>query len=73
MRLVGQRMVGFWLSVTVTENEQELVLPFRSVAVLVTIVVPIGKVLPLGGTVTTLAEPQLSEAATVKVTLLLLH
>ena len=66
-------MVGFWLSVTVTENEQELVLPFRSVAMLVTVVVPIGNVLPLAGMVTTLAEPQLSDAATVKVTLLLLH
>ena len=36
-------------------------------------VVPTGKVLPLGGTLTTLTEPQLSVAPTTKVTLLLLH
>ena len=36
-------------------------------------VVPTGKVLLLGGTLTTLAEPQLSVAPTTKVTLLLLH
>ena len=42
-------------------------------AVLVTMVVPTGKVLPLGGKLTTLTEPQLSVAATTKVTLLLLH
>ena len=40
---------------------------------LVTMVVPTGKVLPLAGTLTTLTEPQLSVAPTTKVTLLLLH
>ena len=42
-------------------------------AVLVTMVMPTGKVLPLGGTLATLTEPQLSVAPTTKVTLLLLH
>ena len=40
---------------------------------LVTVVMPTGKVLPLAGTLTTLTEPQLSVAPTTKVTLLLLH
>jgi hypothetical protein len=38
--------------------------------VLFTVVVPKGKAKPLAGTLTTLAEPQLSVAVTVNVTLL---
>jgi len=48
-------------------------LPLASVAVLVTVVIPTGKVLPLGGTLTRLVTVQLSVALTVKVTLLRLH
>jgi len=48
-------------------------LPLASVAVLITVVVPTGKVLPLGGLLTRLVTLQLSVALTVKVTLLRLH
>jgi hypothetical protein len=61
------------LSVTVTVNVQRLVLPLASVAVLVTVVVPTGNVLPLSRLLTTFITPQLSAALTVKVTLLRLH
>jgi len=61
------------LSVTVTVKVQLLVLPLASVAVFVTVVVPTGKVLPLGGTLTRLVTLQLSAALTVKVTLLRLQ
>ena len=61
------------MSVTVTVKVQELVLPLASVAVLVTVVVPTGKVLLLGGVLTRLVTLQLSVAVTVKVTLLRLH
>ena len=54
-------------------NVQLLVLPLASVAVLVTIVVPSGNVLPLGGVLTRLVTLQLSVALTVKVTLLRLQ
>ena len=49
--LLGQITAGFSSSLTVTEKVQTLVLPWLSVAVLVTMVVPIGKVLPLAGPV----------------------
>ena len=61
------------MSVTVTVKVQELVLPLASVAVLVTIVVPTGNVLPLDGLLTRLVTLQLSAALTVNVTLLRLH
>ena len=61
------------MSVTVTVNVQLLVLPLASVAVLVTVVVPTGNVLPLGGLLTRFVTLQLSVALTVKVTLLRLH
>ena len=71
--LVGQRTAGFSLSVTVTVKVQT-----SHVAVTVGCRVgdnggANGKVLPLGGTLATLTEPQLSVAPTTKVTLLLLH
>jgi len=50
-----------------------LVLPLASVAVLVTVVVPIGNVLPLAGLLTRFVTRQLSVAVTVNVTLLRLH
>jgi len=54
-------------------NVQPLAFPLISVAVLVTVVTPTGKVLPLGGLLTRLVTLQLSVAVTVKVTLLRLH
>ena len=48
-------------------------MPLASVAILVTTVVPRGKVLPLGGMLTTVTPLQLSFAVTEKVTLLRLH
>src|SRR5436189_122244 len=48
-------------------------LPLASVAVLVTMVVPNGNVLPLGGVLIRFVTLQLSVALTVKVTLLRLH
>src|SRR3989442_12705112 len=50
-----------------------LLLPLASVAVLVTVVTPTGKVLPLGGVLTRLVTLQLSVALTLKVTLLRLQ
>jgi len=61
------------LSVTVTVKLHVLELPLASVAVLVTVVTPTGKVLPLGGLLTRLVTLQLSVALTVKVTLLRLQ
>ena len=60
---------------TVTVKVQLLRLPLASVTVLVTVVTPTGKVLPLGGvlTMTRLVTLQLSAALTLKVTLLRLH
>ena len=72
-RLDGQVRTGFCVSVTVTENVQELVLPEASVAVLVTVVTPIGKVDPDKRLETRLVTEQLSVAVTEKVTLLRLH
>src|SRR5258706_1834824 len=57
----------------VTVNVHALLLPWLSVAVLVTTVTPTGKVLPLGGMLTTVGDSQLSVAVTEKVTLLRLH
>ena len=61
------------MSITVTVKVQLLVLPLGSVAVLVTVVVPIGNVLPLARLLTRFVTPQLSVALTVKLTLLRLH
>jgi len=61
---VGSRLV------TVTLKVQVLINPCRSVAVLVTRVVPTGKAKPLTGTLTTVGAPQLSDALTLKTTLL---
>jgi len=76
--LVGQVITGGSVSLTVTAKVftvkvQVVWLPLASVAILVTTVVPSGKVLPLGGMLTTVTPLQLSLAVTVKVTLLLLH
>ena len=57
----------------VTVNVQRFVFPEASVATLVTVVVPTGKVEPDGGVETTVTLPQLSVALTKKVTLLRLH
>src|SRR6266705_5637303 len=57
----------------VTVKVQALVLPLASVAVLVTVVTPTRKMLPLGGRLTRLVTLQLSVALTLKVTLLRLH
>ena len=59
------------MSVTVTVKLQVAVLPAASVAVLVTVVVPTAKLLPLAGKLATLTPGQLSVPFTVKVTLLL--
>ena len=64
----GQVMTGAWLSATVTVNEQVLVLPYISVAELVTVVVPVANVLPEAGFDTTVDTPQLSVAVTLNVT-----
>ena len=61
------------MSVTVTVKVQVLVLPLASVALLVTVVTPTGKVLPLAGLLATFVTLQLSVALTAKVTLLRLH
>ena len=72
-RLPGQVITGFCASVTVTVKLQRVVLPLASVAVLVTVVVPTGNVLPLALLLTKFVTPQLSVALTVKVTLLRLQ
>ena len=59
---------GFEL-VTVTVNEQAAVLPDASVAVAVTVVVPIGNTEPDGRLVTTVTPGQLSVAVTAKFTI----
>src|SRR5438128_8901162 len=46
--LDGQLMTGFSASFTVTVNEQEVLLPLESVTSNVFVVVPTGKVEPLG-------------------------
>ena len=60
----GHSIVGFSVSLTVTVKEQLAVLPDASVAVLVTVVVPFGKVEPEGGLLTTVTPGQLSLAVT---------
>jgi len=69
-RLLEQVITGDWVSFTLTVKLQVLLLPCVSVAVLVTVVVPTGKLLPLAGELTTLTPGQLSAAVTTKVTLL---
>jgi len=59
------------LSVTVTVNVHVEVLPCASVAVLVTVVVPTTKLVPLAGLLDTVTPGQLSVALTANVTLLL--
>jgi|ERR1041385_591429 hypothetical protein len=73
IRLAGQVTTGPTLSVTVTANVQLLMLPLASVAVFVTVVMPTGNVLPLGGVLTRFVTLQLSAALTLNVTLLRLH
>jgi hypothetical protein len=68
-KLAGHVIVGFCVSSTVTVKVQLLELPLASVAVLVTVVTPTGKVLPLGGALIRLVTLQLSVALTLKVTL----
>src|SRR5438477_4011183 len=63
-------MEGGSVSLTVTENAQTLVLPLASVAVQVTMVVPLGKEEPLAGEQTEVTPGQLSVAVAMKVTLL---
>src|SRR5262249_42898541 len=46
-----------FVGLTVTSNSHSALLPFASVAVQTTVVVPTGKRLPLGGTQTTEGEP----------------
>lgn len=53
---------------TVTVNEQFAVFPLASVAMAVTVVVPIGNVDPDGGATTSATPGQLSAAITVKLT-----
>ena len=69
----GQTICGAWVSLTVTVNVQTFVLPDASVAMLVTVVVPIGNVEPEAGLETRFVTEQLSVAVTVNVTLLLPH
>ena len=56
---------------TVTVNVHVEVLPCASVAVLVTVVVPTAKLVPLAGLLDTVTPGQLSVALTLNVTLLL--
>ena len=67
MRLVGQTMAGGVVSITVTVNEQALLLPLASVARQCTVVRPCGKVLPETGEQTSDgAVSQTSRTETVK-------
>ena len=61
-------ITGNCTSFTVTVNVQVAVMPQASVAVEVTVVVPIGNTEPDAGTLTTVTAPQLSVAVTVKFT-----
>src|SRR5260221_584623 len=58
----GQVIDGFSASLTVTLKVQALVLPLPSLAVQVTMVVPLVKVEPLAGAQSTVTLPQLSVA-----------
>src|SRR6266481_5400968 len=69
-RLVEQVIVGGTVSVTLTVKVHVLLLPLLSRAVLVTVVVPTAKLLPLAGTLEMFVTAQLSVAVTTKVTLL---
>ena len=64
----GQLIFGGSQSLTMTVNEHELVLPEVSVATLVTVLVPFGKIVPEGGVETRDCRAQLSVAVTVKKT-----
>src|SRR5260221_2446372 len=70
LTLAIQLITGCSVSFTVTVNLHVLELPESSVAVLITVVVPFGKLEPLAGTLVTLTPGQLSLAVTTKVTLL---
>src|SRR5438552_17611249 len=69
-RLVEQVITGDCTSFTVTVKLHVALLPLASVAVLVTVVVPTAKLLPLAGTLAMFATAQLSVAVTTNVTLL---
>src|SRR5919204_163361 len=70
VRLAGQLITGNCVSFTVTVKLQLLLLPLASVAVLVTVVTPTGKLVPLAGLLDTVTPGQLSVAVTTNVTLL---
>ena len=63
LMFAGQVSVGSSVSLTVTVNVQALVLPLASVAVQVTVLTPLLKLLPLAGVQLTVAPEQLSLAA----------
>ena len=63
--LAGHVIFGASVSLTVTVKVQALVLPEASLAVQVTVVVPVAKVEPLGGTQVRLKLVQLSVAVAV--------
>jgi hypothetical protein len=60
--LLGHNRASGSTSLIVTLNEQVAVAPPASVAIQLTVVVPIAKVAPLGGEQETLGVPQLSSA-----------
>ena len=62
MIFAGHIATGTWLSVTLTVNVQAFVLPPASVAVQVTVVTPLLKLLPLAGKHATVEPGQLSLA-----------
>ena len=64
----GQVIAGLSVSLTVTVKVQVAVFPESSVAVEVTVVVPLGKAAPEGGLLATVGVPQLSVAPTAKFT-----
>ena len=64
----GQITTGFSSSFTVTLKVHTSVLPAASVAVMVTSVVPTGKILPEAGTLENVTPGQLSVAVGAKVT-----
>src|SRR5206468_3672976 len=65
-----QLICGACVSFTITVKLQLAVLPCASVAVLVTVVVPTAKLVPLAGLLDTVTPGQLSVAVTLNVTLL---
>src|SRR5262245_4966720 len=67
---VGCSVMASGVATTVTVKTHVEALPLLSLAVLVTVVTPIGNANPLDGTLVTLVTAQLSVALTVKVTLL---